>query len=63
MWEDDFDAILAILEEDESVDHQFESSIKEVYISMLGVCMNKNTSIYDDANVKHWAQLFALSVD
>ena len=32
MWGDDFDAILAILEEDEAIDHLFTSVIKEVSI-------------------------------
>lgn len=29
VWGDDFDAILAILEEDEAIDHHFTSVIKE----------------------------------
>lgn len=29
VWGDDFDAILAILEEDETIDHHFTSVIKE----------------------------------
>ena len=32
MWGDDFDAILAIFEEDEAIDHHFTSVIKEVSI-------------------------------
>ena len=32
VWGDDFDAILAILEEDEAIDHHFTSVIKEVII-------------------------------
>ena len=32
VWGDDFDAILAILEEDEAIDHHFTSVIKEVSI-------------------------------
>ena len=30
VWGDDFDAVLAILEEDEAIDHHFTSVIKEV---------------------------------
>ena len=30
VWGDDFDAILAILEEGEAIDHHFTSVIKEV---------------------------------
>ena len=32
VWGDDFDAILAILEEDEAIDHHFTSVIKGVSI-------------------------------
>ena len=32
LWGDDFDVILAILEEDEAIDHHFTSVIKEVSI-------------------------------
>ena len=32
VWGDDFDAILAIFEEDEAIDHHFTSVIKEVSI-------------------------------
>ena len=32
VWGDDFDATLAILEEDEAIDHHFTSVIKEVSI-------------------------------
>ena len=32
VWGDDFDPILAILEEDEAIDHHFTSVIKEVSI-------------------------------
>lgn len=32
VWGDDLDAVLAILEEDEQIDHQFTSFINEVSI-------------------------------
>ena len=57
VWGDDFYAILAILEEDEAIDHHFTSVIKELYISVSGICITKKISVFDDRIDKHWKQV------
>ena len=54
---DEFDATLAILEEDEAIDHHFTSVIKEVYISVSGICITKKISVFDDRFDKHLKQV------
>ena len=48
VWGDDFDAILAILEEDEAIDHHFTSVIKEVSIYF---CF---WNLYHQENKRFW---------
>ena len=59
VWGDDLDAISAILEEDEAIDHHFTSVIKEVsiYFCFWSFCITKKISVFDDRFDKHWKQV------
>ena len=59
VWGDNFDAILAILEEDEAIDHHFTSVSKEVsiYLYFCFLCITKKICVFDDRFDKHWKQV------
>lgn len=42
VWGDDFDAILAVIEEDEEIDHQFTSAINDVSLNDVFWCRDIN---------------------